>query len=228
MADTLEFVPTCSVPGCNNNAVQTLGKTHKNYPRYRRSYWIHERFPETKDTEPFCCEKCHRANTARVNGVSNVEQLTRRRNALALKLGFSSIAEMKQEQRIEKCIEHGFTREQFLEASDSLRTALVSGYETFTEYNNARHPYLRYRKIYCENQDGRLGFKCTSVLPTQEQIDAAGLAWKPIQFLEVDHIDGNHTNNDPANLQTLCKCCHMIKSAQVGDHLTPGRKTRIV
>jgi hypothetical protein len=59
-------------------------------------------------------------------------------------------------------------------------------------------------------------------------IDAAGIKWLPIQFLEVDHIDGNHTHNKPKNLQTLCKCCHMIKSAQSGDHLTPGRKSRKV
>jgi 5-methylcytosine-specific restriction endonuclease McrA len=28
----------------------------------------------------------------------------------------------------------------------------------------------------------------------------------------VDHIDGNHSNNDPANLQTLCKNCHSLKT----------------
>lgn len=97
---------------------------------------------------------------------------------------------------------------------------------SITAYNNRYHPYLRFRKTYCENQDGRLGFVCNTVLPTQAMIDAAGLDWTPIQFLEVDHINGNHTNNDPKNLQTLCKCCHMIKGAQNGDNLTPGRKTR--
>src|ERR1017187_18222 len=30
--------------------------------------------------------------------------------------------------------------------------------------------------------------------------------------LDVDHIDGNHSNNDPANLQTLCANCHRLKS----------------
>ena len=30
--------------------------------------------------------------------------------------------------------------------------------------------------------------------------------------LDVDHIDGNHGNNDPVNLQTLCKNCHSLKT----------------
>jgi len=30
--------------------------------------------------------------------------------------------------------------------------------------------------------------------------------------LDVDHIDGDHRNNDPANLQTLCKNCHVLKT----------------
>lgn len=30
--------------------------------------------------------------------------------------------------------------------------------------------------------------------------------------LDVDHIDGNHENNDPLNLQTLCANCHRLKT----------------
>ncbi len=30
--------------------------------------------------------------------------------------------------------------------------------------------------------------------------------------LDVDHIDGNHDNNDPNNLQTLCANCHRLKT----------------
>ena len=30
--------------------------------------------------------------------------------------------------------------------------------------------------------------------------------------LDVDHIDGNHTNNSPSNLQTLCANCHRLKT----------------
>jgi len=38
--------------------------------------------------------------------------------------------------------------------------------------------------------------------------------------LTVDHIDGNHDNNDPKNLQTLCPTCHNIKTIAHGDHLS--------
>jgi 5-methylcytosine-specific restriction endonuclease McrA len=36
--------------------------------------------------------------------------------------------------------------------------------------------------------------------------------------LDVDHIDGNRTNNDPDNLQTLCANCHRLKTQLNGDH----------
>lgn len=32
--------------------------------------------------------------------------------------------------------------------------------------------------------------------------------------LDVDHIDGNHLNNELSNLQTLCANCHRLKTAQ--------------
>jgi 5-methylcytosine-specific restriction endonuclease McrA len=33
-----------------------------------------------------------------------------------------------------------------------------------------------------------------------------------ISQLDVDHIDGNHFNNNPVNLQTLCANCHRLKT----------------
>jgi hypothetical protein len=98
---------------------------------------------------------------------------------------------------------------------------------TLTSYNNRNHPYLKYRKSYCENIDGRLGFKCTFTHPTPAQLEASGLDATYIGWLQVDHKDGNHLNNDYENLQTLCACCHNIKTFQNGDNATPGRKTRI-
>lgn len=35
--------------------------------------------------------------------------------------------------------------------------------------------------------------------------------------LDVDHIDGNHENDNPANLKTLCANCHRLKTFQSGD-----------
>ena len=87
------------------------------------------------------------------------------------------------------------------------------GYKHFADYLRGIHPYLRYRKDYCENEDGRLGFKCTTTIHWQGMLD-------------VDHIDGNHLNNDTKNLQTLCKCCHAYKTNLFEDYKSPGRKTR--
>ena len=41
--------------------------------------------------------------------------------------------------------------------------------------------------------------------------------------LDVDHIDGNHKNNDPSNLQTLCANCHRLKSLQDSRSRSPLR-----
>ena len=61
--------------------------------------------------------------------------------------------------------------------------------------------YKHYKKKdYCENIDGRLGFKC-------------GWVRKFFSFmLDVDHIDDDHTNDTPGNHQTLCRNCHQYKS----------------
>ena len=37
---------------------------------------------------------------------------------------------------------------------------------------------------------------------------------------QLDHIDGNHYNNVPDNIQTLCKNCHSYKTKINGDNRT--------
>lgn len=54
-----------------------------------------------------------------------------------------------------------------------------------------KRPYLKYKKGYCE---------CCGFLPTHSC------------QLDVDHVDGNHKNNNPDNLQTLCANCHRLKT----------------
>jgi len=77
---------------------------------------------------------------------------------------------------------------------------------------NSFHPYRKWRKDYCENIDGRLGFKCTTTIMTTRS-------------LHTDHIDGNPSNNTKENMQTFCSCCHDYKTMISGDLKTPGRKT---
>jgi len=75
--------------------------------------------------------------------------------------------------------------------------------------------YKIYRKDYCENIDGRLGFICTTTI-----ID-------PELQLDADHINGDPTSHrilGAAAIQTLCKCCHAIKTHSNKDYLTDGRK----
>lgn len=67
------------------------------------------------------------------------------------------------------------------------------------KYNMKNGKWLNHRKDFCENVDGRLGFTCTSTILISEQ-------------LEVDHKDGDKANNTPENLQTLCACCHRVKT----------------
>jgi len=43
--------------------------------------------------------------------------------------------------------------------------------------------------------------------------------------LDIDHIDGDHTNEDPSNLQTLCANCHRYKTYLNKDFLKKEYKT---
>ena len=81
------------------------------------------------------------------------------------------------------------------------------------EYGLGDWHYKIHRKEYCENIDGRLGFNCTTTIIDYE--------WQ----LDIDHKDGDPSNNVIENLQTLCKCCHAIKTKTERDYMTPGRKT---
>ena len=40
--------------------------------------------------------------------------------------------------------------------------------------------------------------------------------------LDVDHVDGDHSNDAPENLQTLCANCHRLKTIMEKDHLPRG------
>ena len=46
--------------------------------------------------------------------------------------------------------------------------------------------------------------------------------------LDVDHIDGNHQNNDPSNLMTLCANCHRLKTHVNKDHLPIRGLVRLI
>lgn len=130
----------------------------------------------------------------------------------ALNAGCYSVAEYNIKVITNKAIRKGFDTAKEYENDRNLKLAISEGFTNYTDYRNSNHPYLKYRKTFCENSDGRLGFICTCEIRLNAQ-------------LQVDHIDGNPENNDPANLQTLCANCHIFKTIINEDHKTPGRKT---
>lgn len=65
-----------------------------------------------------------------------------------------------------------------------------------------------HKEMFCENHDGHLGFICP--VPKDQ--------WSHFQSgLDLDHINGNHYENDPENVRTYCKLCHNRKSIESGD-----------
>lgn len=73
-----------------------------------------------------------------------------------------------------------------------------------------RDGIIIHKKNYCENIDGHLGFYCP--VPTKE-------SWVGFEIgcLDLDHLDGNHYNNDHNNIKTYCKLCHNRKSIEKGE-----------
>ena len=101
---------------------------------------------------------------------------------------------------------------EFIDTDKEIQTKVTEIAKGFnTEWTNSFHPYRDRRKDYCENIDGRLGFICTT-----------NVVWTGM--LDVDHIDGDSSNNADENLQTLCRCCHAFKTNVNEDYKTPGRK----
>ena len=70
-----------------------------------------------------------------------------------------------------------------------------------------RGEYIRFRKETCE--------RC-SFIPER------------LLQLHVHHLDHDHTNNDPENLQTLCANCHALIHRLHKERLGPVKNTKVV
>lgn len=46
----------------------------------------------------------------------------------------------------------------------------------------------------------------------KDYCESCNKKWESGRKFDVDHIDNNPSNNDPSNLQTLCRKCHIEKS----------------
>jgi hypothetical protein len=59
--------------------------------------------------------------------------------------------------------------------------------------------------------------RCTTCRKTgqrykKDHCEKCGFIAEDLVQLDIDHIDGNPSNNDTLNLQTLCANCHRLKS----------------
>lgn len=80
------------------------------------------------------------------------------------------------------------------------RLATSNGNGGYKRYCSGCHhkPHRRFKKEKCEN--------CGFIPLHRCQLD-------------VDHIDGNNSNNDPNNFRTLCANCHRLKTFLQKDYL---------
>lgn len=62
----------------------------------------------------------------------------------------------------------------------------------------------------CKNEDGHLGWSC---MTNWDHIDPKEDTW----VTEIDHINGDHTDNRLENLQELCVLCHKKKGKLEGN-----------
>ena len=74
---------------------------------------------------------------------------------------------------------------------NELRKLRSSSFFKDNRYSSKKKEYRTHKKNYCENCGFVAIHKCQ---------------------LDVDHIDGNHNNNNLDNLQTLCANCHRLKT----------------
>ena len=115
------------------------------------------------------------------------------------------------------CINHGCNKPQMRYGSNADGT---NKYKTIcrncygAKNPNDKAKYARgvtpFKTGICANHDGHLGFPC-NYNPNDVP--------KGVPLVtHIDHIDGNHQNNDPGNIQELDPICHQIKTHQNKDN----------
>ena len=107
-----------------------------------------------------------------------------------------SLTDINEEERTGTCSVCGHTKIKLRDKKNKLSSRYRCRTVWKRNYNNTVYPYSRHKKDFCQG--------CSFVPVHSSQLD-------------VDHIDGDRWNNDPANLQTLCANCHRLKTHLSGD-----------
>ena len=217
------------------------------YRTYRKSKWVREKY---NVADGWVCNKHHNEYIREKNDGKSMKEIFAANAGFstvvdwekhkaenyfktefgtlqdALDAGFKTFADYIRHQELKKAIEAGFETIADWKRDLDLKSAKAAGFDCITEWKNSKHRYLKFRKDYCENIDGRLGFVCTMTPPTPEQLLAMGLKESFKAFLHVDHINGDPYDDRESNLQTLCPVCHCLKTFANGDNLSAGRKSK--
>ena len=83
-------------------------------------------------------------------------------------------------------------------------------------HRNARKSEVDKWKLQqgCANRDSHYGFPCVCTT-----------IFEP-STLDINHIDGNNDNRDPANIEVLCAMCHRTATIRQKHHLNQNKDTR--
>ena len=102
------------------------------------------------------------------------------------------LSEIDEVKRRATCSVCGYTK---IAVRDHKLKNPISRYRCYSIHKSKQRkrerPYIVHKKEFCEN---------------------CGFTPEHSSQLDVDHIDNDHHNNDPANLQTLCANCHRLKT----------------
>ena len=113
-----------------------------------------------------------------------------------------------------KCINHGCTKPVTYSHKDeqgNKRWRIHCGHCQGASYGRHAHApgVTPFKTGYCSNSDSHLGFACA--------IDYKKAPWA-IGMTEIDHKNGDCTDNRVKNLDELCVHCHKLKGQLSGDY----------